>query len=68
MNCTRECLALVADTSLSGRRVARELDAIIAQRGRPDMIVSDNGSAYRSKLFVKTLQTAGARPCRWSWG
>lgn len=22
-NCTRECLALVADTSLSGRRVAR---------------------------------------------
>ena len=32
-NCTRECLALVADTSLSGRRVARELDAIIHQRG-----------------------------------
>ena len=32
---TRECLALVADTSLSGLRVARELDAIIAQRGRP---------------------------------
>jgi len=28
-NCTRECLALVADTSLSGRRVARELDAIV---------------------------------------
>lgn len=26
---TRECLALVADTSLSGLRVARELDAII---------------------------------------
>ena len=34
-NCTRECLALVADTSLSGRRVARELDAIIVRRGRP---------------------------------
>ena len=31
-NCTRECLALVADTSLSGRRVARELDAIIAHQ------------------------------------
>ena len=42
-NCTRECLALVADTSLSGRRVARELDAIIGQRGRPDTIVSDIG-------------------------
>ena len=40
---TRECLALVADTSLSGARVARELDAIIAVRGVPPlMIVSDN--------------------------
>jgi len=29
---TRECLALVADTSLSGRRLARELDALGAGR------------------------------------
>lgn len=29
-DCTRECLGLVPDTSLSGKRVARELDAIIA--------------------------------------
>ena len=42
-NCTRECLALVADTSISGLRVARELDAIIRWRGRPMTIVSDNG-------------------------
>ena len=41
-NCTRECLALVADTSLSGLRVARELDAIVRRRGRPETIVSDN--------------------------
>ncbi len=39
---TRECLALVVDTSLSGQRVARELDALIALRGRPLMVVSDN--------------------------
>ena len=40
---TRECLALVVDTSLSGARVARELDAVIAVRGVPPlMIVSDN--------------------------
>ena len=32
---TRECLALVADTSLSGVRVGRELDAVIARRGKP---------------------------------
>lgn len=35
---TRECLALVVDTSLSGARVARELDAIIAVRGVPLML------------------------------
>jgi putative transposase len=34
-DCTRECLALVPDTSISGARVARELDRIIAWRGRP---------------------------------
>src|SRR5271156_1684791 len=51
-NCTRECLALVAATSLSGRRVARELDAIIRQRGRPDTIVSDNGTEYTSNAIL----------------
>jgi putative transposase len=45
---TRECLCLVADTSLSGARVARELDAIVARRGRPLMCVSDNGTELTS--------------------
>jgi putative transposase len=40
---TRECLCLAADTSLPGARVARELDAIVAARGRPASVVSDNG-------------------------
>ena len=39
---SRENLVLVADTSLSGQRVARELDRIIAERGMPKTIVSDN--------------------------
>lgn len=39
---TRECLALVADTSLSGARVARELTSQIGLRGKPHMVVSDN--------------------------
>lgn len=46
-NCARECLGLVADTSRSGRRVAHELDAIILRRGRPDTIISDNGTDTR---------------------
>jgi putative transposase len=41
---SRECLALVADTSLSGLRVGRELDAIVARRGKPVACVSDNGT------------------------
>ena len=40
----RECLAAKADTSISGRRVARELTALIERRGKPGMIVSDNGT------------------------
>jgi len=41
---TRECLAAVPDTSISGRRVVRELTELIRQRGKPGMIVSDNGT------------------------
>ena len=32
---TTECLAAVVDTSISGRRVARELTALIARHGKP---------------------------------
>ena len=38
----KECLRAVPDTSISGRRVVRELADLIAQRGKPGMIVSDN--------------------------
>jgi putative transposase len=51
-DCTRECLALVADTSLSGFRVARELDRLVFERGRPKMIVSDNGSELTSNAIL----------------
>ena len=49
---TRECLALVADTSISGARVARELDRIVARRGRPAGIVSDNGTELTSNAIL----------------
>jgi transposase InsO family protein len=39
---TRECLAAVLETSISGHRVVRELTRLIAERGKPGMIVSDN--------------------------
>lgn len=50
---TRENLALVVDTSLSGVRVARELDRIVRERGRrPCMIVSDNGTEFTSNAIL----------------
>nr|WP_152338434.1 IS3 family transposase [Pseudorhizobium flavum] len=52
-DCTRECLGLVADTSLSGLRVARELDRIIEGRGKPKMMVSDNGSEFTSNAILQ---------------
>lgn len=51
-DCTRECLALVPDTSISGMRVARELDVITARRGRPASIVSDNGTELTSNAIL----------------
>jgi len=51
-DCTRECLATVADVSLSGRRVARELDLLITARGKPKMIVSDNGTELTSNAIL----------------
>jgi len=50
---TRECLALLVDTSLSGQRVVRELDALIALRGRPLIVVSDNGTELTSRAILQ---------------
>ena len=53
---TRECIGLVADTSLSGVRVARELDAIVGRRGKPLTVVSDNGTELTSMAILKWSQ------------
>ena len=47
-DCCRENLCLIADTSISGARVARELDALIRIYGKPGCIVSDNGTEFTS--------------------
>jgi putative transposase len=53
---TRECLASVPDTSISGVRVVRELAALVARRGKPGMIVSDNGTELTSNAVLKWSQ------------
>jgi putative transposase len=58
---SRESLALVSDTSLSGARVVRELDRIVAQRGYPGMIVSDNGTEPTSHAILRWQQKHGVQ-------
>jgi len=53
---TRECLALVADTSLPGLRVVRALEAVVARRGRPALCVSDNGTELTGMAVLRWCQ------------
>ncbi|MBU3262222.1 IS3 family transposase [Roseovarius sp. PS-C2] len=52
-DCCRENLCLMADTSISGARVARELDALVRVYGKPASIVSDNGTEFTSRAILK---------------
>lgn len=56
---TKECVALVPDTSISGLRVTRELNQAIAERGTPKTIVSDNGTEFTSMAILKWVQENG---------
>jgi hypothetical protein len=60
---TRECLAAIPDTSISGRRVARELTALIKRRGKPRMMVSDNGTEFTSNVPFHPILFAPAQDC-----
>jgi putative transposase len=44
---------LSSDSSIGGRRVVRELDALIAPRGRAVMIVSDNGPELIARAVLE---------------
>ena len=55
----RSCVGIVADFSLSGQRVARELDRMIAERGKPTMIVSDNGPEFTSNAMLRWSAESG---------
>jgi putative transposase len=48
---TRQCLAIETDTSLSGERVVRVLDAVVARHGKPQVMQIDNGPEFRSKAL-----------------
>jgi putative transposase len=49
---SREGLAIVVDTSISGLRVRRELDRLIAERERPEEIRVDNGAEFLGRAVT----------------
>lgn len=52
-DCCRENLYLMADSSISGARVVRELDALVRVYGRAASIVSGNGTEFTSRAILK---------------
>ncbi len=61
---TRECLAIEVDTSLSGARTARVLDAVAQERGSyPSRLVLDNGPECTSQALDKWAYLHGVELC-----
>ncbi len=58
-NFNRESLALTRDTSGSGVRVARQLDALIRLYGKPGQIVSNNGTEFTSRAILNWQNVTG---------
>ena len=55
-DCTQECLALIADTSLSSARVARELLTLFDTQGKPVTVVSENGLDFTSCTILTVAE------------
>ena len=63
---SRECLATVVDTSLSGQRVARELDKIARTRGYPCMVVSERAlSAIGPRTMASGTELTSNAILKW---
>lgn len=58
-DCSREALAVEADTSLTSKRIIRILERIIQKRGKPRKIRVDNGPEFRSSDFVMWCEAQG---------
>ena len=58
---SRECLALEVDTSLSGQRVSRILEALRQADRLPGTIVCDNGTEFTSKAMLKWSLDKGVK-------
>jgi len=50
-DCTRECLAIEVDTSLTGKRVVAVLERLIEQRSAPQSITVDHGPEFEGQTL-----------------
>ena len=58
---SRECLACVVDTSLSGVRVVRELERLTNERATPAIIVSDNELSKKAMALNEDTSAVARR-------
>jgi putative transposase len=59
---TRECLLLRVAGSLTGADVRRHLARVVAWRGAPTRLRSDNGGEFLCEALARWLPRAGAKP------
>lgn len=60
-DCTRECLAIEVDTSITGLRVQGVLDRLADMRALPQSITVDNGPEFDSQVLDKWAYRSGVR-------
>lgn len=58
---SRECIGQITDISISGAYVARQLNQLISERGKPKSIVCDNGPEFTSKAMFFWSRESGIR-------
>jgi putative transposase len=56
---TRACLAIEVDTSIGGHRVVQVLERVIADRGRPTILVMDNGPEFVGRALDRWAYAQG---------
>ena len=58
---TRECLCAHAERSQSGEKVTEQLECVIALRGAPESITSDNGSEFAGRAMDYWAHQTGVK-------
>lgn len=58
---TRECLSALADHSQTGEKVVEQMKLLVAERGLPESITTDNGSEFGGKAMETWAYQAGVK-------